>query len=156
VKFPQSELPLKQPLLLAWLGIFILDVAVRRLALDFRPAFARLAAAAARLRPTKKADAMLDRLKNRRQEFLAQAASRRKPSPTPTASAVSAARFEAPAGTKSDLSPAGQDGAERPGEPASPAAPPQAPASPEEVTSIQQLLKAKKQAQDRLRKKPDG
>jgi uncharacterized membrane protein len=162
VKFPQSELPLTQPLLLAWLAIFILDVAVRRLAVDVRPAFARLAEAARRLRPTKKADVTLDRLKTRRQEFLAQAASRRKPSAGPgpgagaRSAAVSAARFEAPADTKTDLRAAGQEAAGQRGEPAAPAAAPQAPPPPEEVTPIQQLLKAKKQAQDRLRKKPDG
>ena len=35
VKFPRTQLPLTKPLMIAWLALFVLDVAVRRVAIDF-------------------------------------------------------------------------------------------------------------------------
>jgi hypothetical protein len=163
VKFPESAIPLTQPLLLIWLGVFLLDVAVRRVAVDFRAAFARVVAAARKLRPARMVDGTLDRLKSRRAEFLSQAASRRK-------TAASSVRFEAPAAdSKTDAGPGAmplRDFAEGHDQPsASPATqagkgppPGKAPAAapPEAVSPLEQLLKAKKYAQDRLRKRKDN
>jgi len=38
LKFPETHLPLVQPLMLAWIGLFLLDVAVRRVVIDVQGA----------------------------------------------------------------------------------------------------------------------
>ncbi len=148
VKFPESALPLTQPLLLVWLGVFLLDVAVRRLAVDFRAGYRRAAAAVARLRPGRKTDATLDRLKARRRQYLAQAAPKRK---TPT----SEVHYEAPTGAPAEpdsSAPAAPPAPRRTPQSPPQAAPPAEPDKSEESTPLQQLLKAKREAQDRMKK----
>jgi uncharacterized membrane protein len=147
VKFPQSALPLTQPLLFIWLGVFLLDVAVRRIAVDFRAIFRQVGAAIAKLRPARKAEATIDRLKSRREEYLSQLAARKR-------TATSAARFEAPVESRASVDSLRGEGSEQsPGPAAAQAPPKQAPPPPEADTPLQQLLKAKKQAQDRFKKR---
>ncbi|MBP8303141.1 MAG: VWA domain-containing protein [Phycisphaerae bacterium] len=42
LRFPRTHLPLVQPLMLAWIAVFLADVAVRRLAIDGRAALRRI------------------------------------------------------------------------------------------------------------------
>ena len=44
LKFPETHLPLVRPLMLAWLALFLLDVAVRRVIVDVRGALRRVRA----------------------------------------------------------------------------------------------------------------
>ncbi|MFB3892775.1 MAG: glutamine amidotransferase [Phycisphaerae bacterium] len=144
VKFPQTALPLTAPLIFVWLGLFLMDVASRRIVLDVVALLRRARAALPSLRIKKTADATIDRLKSKRQEFLDQLAARKK-------DARAGARFEAPAGG----APAGLDTSAMPdkaaalGEDQAPAqaqAPPPKPAPkpPQEATPLQKLLDAKK------------
>ncbi|MCK4998151.1 MAG: VWA domain-containing protein, partial [Anaerohalosphaera sp.] len=43
VKFPQTFIPLTKELMFLWLGVFLFDVAVRRIAVDFKAGFNKLA-----------------------------------------------------------------------------------------------------------------
>jgi Ca-activated chloride channel family protein len=71
LKFPETYLPLLQPLMLAWIAVFLLDVAVRRIALDVRASLrwvtSRLVAAGRR-----EQDPTIARLQATRQRLRAQ------------------------------------------------------------------------------------
>ena len=156
VKFPTSAQPLNTPMLLVWLAVFLTDVAVRRIAVDAAAMARRVRAAAAkmlpRLRRGKVIDSTLDRLKSRRQEHLEQLARRRQAVSAPAQSAASA-RYEAPAQADTKLETARADAG--PPSPPPAAAPPkkEAPAKGAPATSphLEQLLRAKRKAQDRLK-----
>lgn len=62
VKFPQTQLPLTRPLMIAWLVFFLLDVAVRRIAIDFKAIIRKLAVVGSR-QGTKKRQENLDKLR---------------------------------------------------------------------------------------------
>jgi len=164
VKFPQWTQPLSETLILVWLGVFLLDVAVRRLAIDFAAA-ARALRAALVLRRPQQADATLERLKAKRQEFREQTARSGGAQAAPPAAATTPARIasaERPAALReaseslelieNDTAPASATnaGAKSSEGPAPAAAPP-------EANSLQQLLKAKRQARQRLNSRsPDS
>ena len=77
LKFPETELPLLRPLMLIWLALFLLDVAARRVIIDFR-AIARRAASLIRLKKLeRKTDQTLDRLRARRQTLHDQLSARK-------------------------------------------------------------------------------
>lgn len=72
VRFPQWSTPIRQGLALAWLALFLLDVAVRRVAIDFRAVARALAARLPRWRKAQARDATLDQLRLRRQQHMDQ------------------------------------------------------------------------------------
>ncbi|MCU0916654.1 MAG: VWA domain-containing protein [Planctomycetes bacterium] len=68
LKFPQTYLPLLRPLMLAWLAVFLLDVAVRRVAVDVRAALRRARAWLTRT-ARQEQDQVISRLQARRQKL---------------------------------------------------------------------------------------
>jgi hypothetical protein len=68
VKIPEAQIPLTEPLIKLWLLIFLLDVAVRRLALDFVGGWHKLLAWLRRQRKVQQ-DVTLARLRERRQRL---------------------------------------------------------------------------------------
>ncbi|MHC4475854.1 MAG: VWA domain-containing protein [Planctomycetota bacterium] len=74
VKFPETHLPLTRRLMLYWLAFFLLDVAVRRVALDVR-AIGRSAVSFVRvLRPQRQVDKTIERLRLTRKKVREQLA----------------------------------------------------------------------------------
>jgi uncharacterized membrane protein len=75
LKFPQTHLPLLRPLMLIWIGLFLLDVAVRRVVVDVRSAVRRakawLTAATRRVE-----DPTIARLRTTRQKLREQLSAR--------------------------------------------------------------------------------
>ncbi len=68
VKFPETHLPINQPLMLIWLVVFLLDVAVRRIAIDFKALAIKLASVLGSPTSAKKSEQTLERLKVTRQK----------------------------------------------------------------------------------------
>jgi hypothetical protein len=67
LKYPESQIPLNRPFMFLWLVILLLDVAVRRIVLDFR-AIARKIAALVRFRQAESKEIQtLERLRRKRQ-----------------------------------------------------------------------------------------
>lgn len=62
VKFPQTHMPLTRPLMLIWLVLFLLDVAVRRIALDVRAIWRKVLQWVRRPLASKKKQETIDRL----------------------------------------------------------------------------------------------
>ncbi|MDY7010932.1 MAG: VWA domain-containing protein, partial [Planctomycetota bacterium] len=142
VKFPLSATPLTMPLMLIWLGLFLLDVAVRRIAIDVRSLARRAWAAIPSWRPSKEAGTTLDRLKLRRQKLKEQLAGRKK-------DAAASRKYEAGGKTGEGELPMSKTAPPKP----KPEETPEEPKKPEpEETHLQQLLKAKRQAKDRFEK----
>jgi len=86
LKFPETHLPLLRPLMLAWLAVFLLDVAVRRVVVDVRGTLRRVrswVSAAAR----RQEDETISRLQARRQKLREQWSAR-------TADTMTAQRYE--------------------------------------------------------------
>jgi len=67
LKFPETQLPLIRPLMLIWLALFLLDVAVRRLAFDFK-AMSRRMVQVLFIKKTQKTETTLDKLKITRKQ----------------------------------------------------------------------------------------
>ncbi|MBN2271664.1 MAG: hypothetical protein JXN61_13680, partial [Sedimentisphaerales bacterium] len=65
LKFPRSEMPPTKPLMFLWLVLFLLDVAVRRVVVDFRAMARRVVALIRSVRGQRKADQTIERLKAR-------------------------------------------------------------------------------------------
>ena len=140
LEFPQTEMPLLRPLMLIFLALFLLDVAVRRVVLDFR-AMARRAVSLVRLaRPERKADPVLERLRLRRQKLREQLSAR-------TADAIASRRYSGGEAYEGDLpiakvaeqaKPAPADKSESPAV--------QKTVAREDSSHIQRLLKAKRKA----------
>ena len=76
LKFPETQLPLIRPLMLIWLALFLLDVAIRRLAFDFRAMSRRAVQFINLRRREQKTDTTLDKLKLTRKQIQAQFKSR--------------------------------------------------------------------------------
>jgi uncharacterized membrane protein len=62
LKFPETQLPMTRLLMLIWLAVFLLDVAVRRVALDFRAMGRRVVSFVRRPLTERKADKTLEQL----------------------------------------------------------------------------------------------
>lgn len=148
VTFPVTSLPLTKPLAIAWLIVFLLDVAVRRVVIDLRAIARRAAAAVAALRPSRKTTATLRQLAASRDKLNRRLAGG-------VAGKLAARRFEAPTDGTSEMpkihTPDESDQPDHKAAPARPAEPDQAPHGP---AHINRLLKAKRQASRRL--KGDG
>lgn len=142
VKFPLSATPLTRPMMLVWLALFLLDVAVRRIAIDVRSLAGRAWAAMPSWRPSKEAGATLDRLKLRRQKLRRQLDGRKKDAAASRKydAGGEAGKGELPIAKSAPLYPKAAESAETPEKPKK--------AKPEE-THLQQLLKAKRQTKDR-------
>jgi len=122
VSFPHTALPLTKHLFIAWLALFLLDVASRRIAVDFR----------AILRAVAAARAVREQLTARSVEPMA---GRRYDRADAEAPPLPAAEQKQP-------------------EPAKPAAPPAEapkPAEPETAAHLQRLLRAKREAKQRMK-----
>ena len=142
LSFPQTSLPLSEPLIYVLLALLLLDVAVRRIALDLRAIARRVASAVERLRRGAPQSATLNRLKLRRakvQERLKTRAERKHAS----------RRFEATAEARASEPVASGPAVRKP--PAKEPTPKPPEKTPEETTHLQQLLKTKRRSADRLR-----
>jgi uncharacterized membrane protein len=69
LKFPQAQLPLIRPLMFIWLALFLLDVAVRRVVVDFRDIASRVVKFVRAGRGQRQVEQTLDRLQAARQKL---------------------------------------------------------------------------------------
>ena len=142
LKFPRSQMPLTKPLMFLWIVLFLLDVAVRRVAVDFRAMVRRAVALIRAARGQRKVDQTLERLKARRAKLIEKLSSRK-------AGRLASKRYEANAEYKGDLPVAKATEPPKPEpekkEPEKAAPKKTAPAS----SHIDRLLKAKQKAKDR-------
>jgi uncharacterized membrane protein len=139
LKLPETPVPLMTALMIAWVALFLTDVAVRRLAIDFRAAGARAVAFVKRpfARRASQEEARLAKLRDRTLQL------RKAMTPGP-ADPHAARRFEAPADAAAAM----------PDVPPPPPAPPPAvekkeapaPAPPGGAGHIDQLLSARRRA----------
>ena len=135
--FPETHLPLLRPLMLAWIVIFLLDVAVRRIVLNVRAGLRRIASWIVTT-AKREQDETIARLQARRQKLREQWSAR-------TADTIVSKRYEGAQGYKGDLlSAEPKREVEAPKKPQ--AEPPPAKKTPQEGTHIDQLLKAKRKA----------
>lgn len=146
LKFPETPLPLIRPLMLIWLALFLFDVAVRRLALDFK-AMSRKAVQFVLFKRERKADATLEKLKLTRKQVQAQFKTR-------SEAAASSRRYTPDEKFKGDL-PISQVIDKKPTEP-----PVKKDESKKEVkkpqedaSHIQRLLKAKRKSEEHYKDK---
>ena len=141
--FPRTPLPLLKPLVIAWLALFLLDVAVRRVVVDFRAAARRVGGWFARLRPGRaaKAEESVDRLRSRALRVRGQLKQR---PPEPGA----ARRFEAQPGAPAEMpDEADRQAAARAAEKPERPPPPSDKAEPPKAEShLERLLKAKRRS----------
>jgi len=144
LKFPETPLPLTKALLLVWVGLFLVDVAVRRLAVDFRAMAGRVAAVVRKpfLSRASREEASLARLRARSEQV------RRQIKPK-AVDAKAARRFEAPAGAKAEM-PDAAGATPAPPPPPKPAAPPaeKPPATPA-ADSLERLLDARRRRREK-------
>jgi len=135
---PRASLPLTQPLLIAWVVLFLLDVAVRRIAIDVK-AIARRAAALLSRRKAELQSATLASLKLRRQRVQKRLAGRRDPH--------ARRRFEAGADAAAELP---ETDVTKPVEKPRPQPTEPAPGAEEQPgTHVSRLLDAKRRARQR-------
>ncbi|TFG47658.1 MAG: hypothetical protein E4H40_06060, partial [Candidatus Brocadiia bacterium] len=141
VKFPETQLPMNRLLMMMWLGVFLLDVAVRRVAVDFK-AIWRKAAQRMKRKSKRKEDENLERLMQKRKQVSAQLKSRSDKS-------VAARRYEAGEEFSGEL-PLEKIVVEPkvPEKPAEKAEPLEA-AKQKEESHIDKLLKAKRKISDK-------
>ena len=160
VKFPETQLPLTQPLMLIWLAVFLLDVAIRRIAIDFRAIARRIAAFVRRPVTERKADRTLQRLRLAQQKLRTRLTARTG-GPDASRSSDVSRRYEAAeqytgdlpiANVQSRTEPPTDKPSEKPTEEKT-----KETEAGEDETHIQQLLRAKRQAAGRQqddKKKP--
>jgi len=160
VKFPETQLPLTQPLMLIWLAVFLLDVAVRRIAIDFRAIARRIAVFIRRPVAERKADRTLHRLRLAQQKLRTRLTARTSGSDASRSSDASR-RYEAAEQYTGDLPNTNiqsqiETPTDKPSEKPTEEKTKETEAS-EDETHIQQLLRAKRQAAGRQqddKKKP--
>jgi len=144
VKIPEARIPLTEPLIKLWLVIFLLDVAVRRVAVDWVGAWHKFVHWISRQRTVQR-DATLDRLRERRQRLKDQL--------TPKAAdKLMAKRYQAPTDHTESLPQAQveRDMPRHEKRPEPQPAPEKKPKKQADASHIQQLLEAKRKAkQDR-------
>ena len=140
LKFPETQLPMTQPLMLIWLAVFLLDVAVRRVALDLRAIARRVVAFVRRPLAERKTDKTLERLRLVRKKLREQLLS-------PSDESLASRKFEADEKYLGDLPKTrgtlkSDTTIEKPLEKTEP----QKKETDEDKSHIQQLLKAKRKA----------
>jgi len=145
LSFPKTATTLTKPLLLVWLVLFLLDVAVRRLAVDFRAAARRVGAWVWRTRRSQEAGETVDRLRQRREQT-------RRQLDRAQDKAVAAKRYDAPDGSTPVELPSADLAPPRPAKPeaATPEPAEKKPKAPPESSHLQRLLKAKQKSRDRM------
>lgn len=145
MKFPHTAQPLTKPLIFIWIVVFLLDVAVRRVSLDFAAILRRVSALAAKLRPSISGSATLDRLK------LRQAQLRRRLRPGAGTEHASR-RFEADREDSRNLPTSREQPHPEKPPPKTTREPPAGETQQDqEASHLQQLLKAKRKSANRLR-----
>jgi uncharacterized membrane protein len=135
LKFPQTYLPLLRPLMLVWIAVFLLDVAVRRVAVDVRATLRRAKAWLTRA-AKREEDQTISRLQARRDKLREQWSARK-------ADAIVSKHYEGAEkyeGQVISAEPTRQD--QTPKKPESKE--PGKPQKPSGTTHIDQLLKAKR------------
>jgi hypothetical protein len=142
LKFPETELPMTRLLLLIWLVVFLLDVAVRRIALDIRAVARRVASFGRRPLAERKADKNLERLRLTQKKLREQL--------SPSDEALASRRYKADEALSGDLPKAqvplqSNVITEKPPEKPEPIKK----ETSEEQTHIQQLLRAKRKATEK-------
>jgi len=150
LKFPESQMPLTKPLMLLWLALFLLDVAVRRIVVDFRAVLRRIVSLVRAAKGEKKIDQTLERLKLRRQKLREQLSARK-------ADALASKRYEGSEKYQGELpvAEAAQKPKPKPQKEPEEATPTKA---AEQISHIDRLLKAKQKAKERKEneKSPDN
>ncbi|MHC4715613.1 MAG: glutamine amidotransferase, partial [Planctomycetota bacterium] len=143
VRFPFTAVPLTQYLFLTWLGLFLLDVAIRRIVLDFRAIARRMFGWVGRLRRGRtRSDKTVDQLRARTRKVRRGLATR---STEPQAGR----RYEAGEAAEAPLPVTGVDAPKAERAPAEPAKEPE-PAEKEPATHVSRLLKAKRDARGKM------
>jgi len=153
VSLPATPLPLTGPLMIAWVVLFLLDVAARRIAVDVRALLRRAAVALRPRRRTAQKGKTLDRLQARREKIKKQLAAR---APDATARRKYQAGAE-PADPlrMADVSEPARD--ERtPAQAAAPDAEAPATDKPTTETHLDRLLRAKRKARGRTGHEDDS
>jgi len=150
LKFPESQMPLTKPLMFLWLALFLLDVAVRRIVVDFRAMLRRIVSLVRAAKGEKKIDQTLERLKLRRQKLREQLSARK-------ADALASKRYEGSEKYQGDLPVAEAAEKPKPKPQKKPEEPTPAKAA-EQISHIDRLLKAKQKAAERKEneKSPDN
>jgi hypothetical protein len=133
--FPQTHLPLLRPLMLAWVVVFLLDVAVRRVVLDVRAMLRRAKGWLTRT-VRREEDQTISRLQARRQKLREQWSAK-------TAEAVVAKHYEGAEKYQGDLLTA-EPKQELRAPKEKEVQPPESQKKPGEATYIDQLLQAKR------------
>ena len=147
VRMPFTAMPLTRPLFLIWLGLFLLDVAVRRIVIDFRALFARMFGWVPPLlrRGRVQADQTVDQLRSRTRKVRKEMAAR-------SAGGEAGKRYQAGADADTALPTTTVATAPKtqrtPAEPAAKAEE----AGEEPDTHVSRLLKAKREARGRMGK----
>ncbi len=138
LKFPETQMPLTKPLMFLWLALFLLDVAMRRVVVDFRAMVRRVVALARAAKGERRVDVTLERLKLRRQKLRERLTARK-------ADALASKRYRASEQYKGDLPVVKTAGRPKPEAEKKPekAAPVKA---AEESSHIDRLLRAKQKA----------
>lgn len=139
VKFPQTHIPLTKELMLLWLGVFLFDVAVRRIAIDFKAGLKKLASMLKRRGNAHQAQQTLSQLKKTQKKM-------HKSLYRDGGEAVSKKRFEAGQELKDELPLSSDVKKVEDKKPAAKEKPKPDKAQVPEKGHIQQLLKAKKKA----------
>ncbi|KKL53023.1 hypothetical protein LCGC14_2279580, partial [marine sediment metagenome] len=147
VNFPHTAIPITKHLLIVWLVLFLLDVAIRRIAVDFVALWRRAVAWVKSLfGRTAAAEETVDRLKERTRRL-------RKEMSIKSADPLASHRYK---GATEDTRPLDMPSPVAPAEPDKPEREPSAPAKDakgEQPEHLQRLLRAKRQAKGRMDKK---
>ncbi|MBN2374858.1 MAG: VWA domain-containing protein [Sedimentisphaerales bacterium] len=171
VKFPETHLPLNQPLMLIWLAVFLLDVAIRRIAFDFKALTKKLAIIFRSPASAKESEQTLERLKVTRRKVqdsytssgqdiaVSKAQAKKRYQGADQIADQSAVEMPQAGGAQAVQQAGGKfDGQSSPDSDKKAADDSKTTASPEdqEQSHIQQLLRAKRRAADRKNKdKPE-
>jgi hypothetical protein len=144
LRFPQTDLPLLGPLMLAWIALFLLDVAVRRVVLDFKAGFRRVRSWVLAVTRRAETDETISRLQARRHRLREQWSAR-------SAAVAASRRYDRADDYEGDLiddKPARAAQTTEPQRPEAPARP--APGKPQgEGSHIDKLLRAKRKSAER-------
>ncbi len=142
VQFPKTQIPLTRPLLILWLVVFLFDVAVRRIVIDFRSGMKKLAALVVRSQEDSDSQKTLAQLKKTRKQVQKQFEHQEEKQ-------IRQKRYEAKADVVESLP--FEDGLQKKKVAAPPAEEKKSTpkTEPPAESHIQQLLKAKKKAIDK-------
>ena len=142
VSFPKTHIPLTRPLLMLWLAVFLFDIAVRRIAVDFKAGVKKLAGYFGRGTQASESQKTLAQLKKTRKQVQEQfkksdkQTTRRKHYEADTGASEALPVDTTVQQTKSSAPPAEEEK-------------PKSKTEPPPEGHIQQLLKAKKKAMDK-------